>query len=200
MTTATAPTPRHALRAATATDHARLDALLGGGLRSHGDYATYVVGLHALVRDAGDALATAALSPAWLAWGQAERVEWLVRDLAWLRLAPLPPAAPAVPDSDAAAAGLLYVIEGSTLGARLLVRDAVRLGHGPGRGATFLHHHAGDGALARWRGFVSALDGAHFDHHEALTLRAAASSSFQRAEAAFRRARIHAGESHRCTA
>lgn len=200
MTTATAPTLRHALRAATSADHARVDRLFAGGLRTHADYRAYVLGLHALVRDSGNALALARLSPQWQAWPQADRRGWLARDLAWLGLSPLPSAAPAPVDGDAAAAGLLYVIEGSSLGARLLVGDAVRLGYTDGRGATFLHGHAGDGAIARWRAFVSALDGAGFDGGGEAALRRSATAMFRRAEAEFHRARTHAGDASRCTA
>src|SRR5690606_2299188 len=103
-------------------------------------------------------------------------------------------------DGDAAAAGLLYVLEGSSLGARLLVRDAARLGYADGRGATFLQGHAGDGANVRWRAFVSALDGAGFDGGDEAASCRSATAMFRRAEAEFRRARSHAGDASRCTA
>lgn len=193
MTAATLATPRHVLRAETAPAHARLDAFFGAGLRHQHDYHAYLLGLHALTRDAAAALAVAPLSRAWRSWGQLERVDWLARDLDTLCLAPLPP--PPEPelvlDGDAAAAGLLYVLEGSTLGARLLVRDALRLGHARDRGAVFLHGHAGDGAITRWRAFVAALDGGGFVGDAERAMLASAAATFRRAEAEFRRARLH---------
>lgn len=82
---------------------------------------------------------------------------WLAGDLAALSLPPLPAEGRCVPVAGLAARiGWEYVMAGSSLGARSLLRDARRLGFGPGRGADFLARHAGgDGwnaLLARLRG------------------------------------------------
>ncbi len=68
---------------------------------------------------------------------------WLAADLTALSLAPLPAqggcaAAAAHP----ARLGWRYVMAGSSLGARVLLRDARRLGFARGRGADFLEGHA----------------------------------------------------------
>jgi heme oxygenase len=188
------PHRRAALRAATSAVHARLDACFPAGLATAGDYRAYLLGMHALVRDAEDALAGAALSPGWRRWSDRHRSDRLRHDLDWHRLAPLAVSSGDPIDGDPAAAGLLYVIEGSTLGARLLLADAARLGHGAETGAAFLCHHAGDGSAQRWRGFVAALDLAGFDGPQDAAMFESAATTFQRAEDGFIRARMQTGE------
>lgn len=68
---------------------------------------------------------------------------WLSADLAALSLPPLPAQGRCPPaGAHAAQLGWRYVMAGSSLGARVLLRDARRLGFGPGRGADFLEGHA----------------------------------------------------------
>lgn len=69
-------------------------------------------------------------------------------------------AAPALPDTAtlARAAGCLYVLEGSTLGSRVLARHLrATLGLGADDGAAFFHGY-GDATGAMWESFVEALD------------------------------------------
>lgn len=90
----------------------------------------------------------------------------IARDLADLdRPRPPIPAAPAL-DSAAARAAACYVLEGSTLGARLLVRRAAGLGYSADHGAR--HLAAQTAAPARWRQFLDWLEAGRFAVPEAV--------------------------------
>jgi heme oxygenase len=87
----------------------------------------------------------------------------LARDLAALDVAPaavdgLPRSARIPrPTNPLAALGCLYVLEGATLGGRLIARHVTqRLGFGPYSGASFFHGY-GSAAGPRWRTFCSVL-------------------------------------------
>lgn len=170
------PVPRvgaaHArLRAATADLHAEVDALFADGLDSACGYRRYVLGMHRFAADYESATGTAPRQSAWLS-----------EDLDRLSLAPL--AAQDLPPRLADAAtrlGWRYVMAGSSLGARGLLRDAHRLGHADGRGATFLARHA---ASDDWAGLRARLQA--FDASDASRMACAESG----ARAAF--ARVHA--------
>ncbi|MDH7452138.1 biliverdin-producing heme oxygenase [Luteimonas composti] len=143
------PGPAHArLRAATAELHAGIDGLFGNGLDSPGHYRRYVLGMHRFTVDFE--IATDALP---------QQSAWLANDLTWLALDPL--AAQGVQHTAADAAtrlGWRYVMAGSSMGARGLLRDARRLGHGEGRGATFLSRHAASDDWARLRASLQDFD------------------------------------------
>jgi len=65
---------------------------------------------------------------------------------------------PFPPSDPAAAFGRAYVLEGATLGGRVLLPlVAERLGFSAGRGATFLASY-GDDVTTMWQGFCTALD------------------------------------------
>ncbi len=102
-------------------------------------------------------------------WGLPVNVErrrkapLLVRDLGALGLAPAAvndlPRCSRIPrpTSPGAALGCLYVVEGATLGGRLIARHVEhRLGFGPRNGAAFFHGYGLD-AGPRWRTFCSVL-------------------------------------------
>lgn len=61
--------------------------------------------------------------------------------------------------------GWLYVIEGSNLGAAILLKLAAKLDLTPGFGASHLATPE-DGRAGHWRGFVSALDAAELDDNQ----------------------------------
>ena len=89
-------------------------------------------------------------------WAPRRRLPWLDADLAALGLAPpAPVAAPELAD-EAAALGALYVVEGSTLGGRIILRHLDRLGLQP---ATYFAGY-GDATGAMWKGFVARLEAA----------------------------------------
>jgi heme oxygenase (biliverdin-IX-beta and delta-forming) len=77
------------------------------------------------------------------AYRLADRVGWLKTDLAHFGLTDsmaVAPWQPPLPDSLAALTGMLYVIEGSTLGGQVIARQlAASLHLGPDNGARFFH-------------------------------------------------------------
>lgn len=84
--------------------------------------------------------------------------QWLRDDLARLGAGPAAPRADVPRFSLAQALGTLYVVEGSTLGGRLIARQLSRsVGVGPEDGARFYHSY-GDARGERWTGFKAALD------------------------------------------
>lgn len=120
------------LRAATADLHARVDALFPRGLDCVAGYRRYLLGMHRFAVDYECALGAPPRHSAWLA-----------SDLTALSLSPLPAQGRCLPvAAHAAQLGWHYVMAGSSLGARVLLRDAQRLGFGRRRGADFLEGHA----------------------------------------------------------
>ncbi len=123
---------RHRLRARTAAVHARLDAQFPDGLTGPAVYAAYVVGMH---RFASDYEAMAGHLP--------RASMWLAQDLQHLQLTPLAPSGVCSPLACATERlGWEYVMAGSSLGARLLGRQALALGYTGDAGACFLTRHA----------------------------------------------------------
>lgn len=79
-------------------------------------------------------------------------------------------------DGAGAAFGVLYVIEGSALGARMLLPQVRALGAPADTATAFLARHAG--APERWRAFLRRLDAATLDAHQEHALAAAAQAAF----------------------
>jgi heme oxygenase len=157
-----------ALRAGTAERHARTESLvpiLDPALTLAG-YAAILARFHLAYAPLEAALARVPAWPAGFDLTPRRKRALLERDLAWLRsrgvVASVPardgveaaPAAPTLP----AALGMLYVLEGATLGGQVILRHvAPRLGVGPDAGASF---YAGYGAETgrMWRAFGTMLD------------------------------------------
>lgn len=122
---------RAALREATAAEHANVDAAFPEGLSTPRAYARYLRGMH---RFALDFEGTTARTP--------RHSAWLAQDLAAVGLQPLAGTRrPMAADGDTAT-GWEYVMAGSSLGARYLVRSVRKLGHSGARGACFLEGHS----------------------------------------------------------
>jgi len=123
------------LRQATAPYHARLDATLAGGFSTGEDYIAYVSGMQGFVADAAQALGGPPMTTRLHAWLAADcrtlGVETAPSDTQVARA-----------DDEATRLGWEYVVAGSALGARLLLRDANALGFDAERGASFLAGHA----------------------------------------------------------
>ncbi len=181
MTASAALLPAHrALRAATTDAHARVDAVLGGGLRSMADYGAYLRGMHGFVRDGQAALAH-------VSHALTTQRSQLERDMAALNVPPLPDAPPPAAVTDRAGQlGWGYVVAGSSIGARFLLREARALGCAAGHGADFLSGHAGGDA---WPDFLRALDTAALTDTDHPRRCAAAGDAFGHAESALRRAK-----------
>lgn len=120
------PNRRFQLRASTSAAHAALEAELGP-LDTVSGYARYLRGLHAF--RAGAEMAVQAAKLADLAGWRPHRIaDELARDVSDLGLTPLPPIAITMSNDIADMLGLAYVLEGSSLGARLLWNKAQALG------------------------------------------------------------------------
>lgn len=141
---------RAALRARTSHQHERLDRAVGL-FDTREQYAAFLEGSFRFRAAAERALDRRR------GW-EVERLSELIdADLADLGRAPGAPARfPNVPDSDAFALGIAYVLEGSALGARLLARRAAALGFDGAHGARHLARQTGD--KARWQRFLGVLD------------------------------------------
>jgi len=156
------------LRERTAGIHAETErlplmaALLDPGI-TPADYARYLAALHGVYASVEPAL-YAALSPTLVTrLGVRPKLPALQRDIAALGLSPcLPASAPpprprVVVDGQAAALGGLYVLEGATLGGRVIATRLQRV-PGPHMGLplSFLNFHGAE-AGAAWRRFSAAM-------------------------------------------
>jgi len=145
------PAALHArLRECTADLHARVDGLFPRGLADATTYRRYLLGMHRFASDHETVIGALPLHSARLA-----------RDLQAVSLPPLAPDGLRRPLRDPATRlGWDYVMAGSGLGARRLVRDARRLGHDAGNGAAFLEAHAASDEWPALLERLEAFDGA----------------------------------------
>ena len=147
----TDPTLRSALRARTTPSHQELDSAVGhfAGIPAYGIFTRDTYRFRRAVE------ASLALAPA--GWEIDPIASLAAQDLADLAL-PLPPADETAPTiaTPAQRLGVAYVLEGSSLGARMLVREAHKLGLTDQHGARHLARQAGD--HERWRHFMAELD------------------------------------------
>jgi len=179
---------REALRQSTRADHERVDRLLKLDspeltLARYGEFVRCAHAFHAAMEPAfeGGPLE---------AWGidmeRRSKRAWLEDDLRHLALAPLPPPETPPPRTKPALLGRAYVLEGATLGGRVLLeRLSPRCGISPGGGATYLAGYAAETGRM-WRSFVSALDAAPLTAAEAAACIAGARETFAAYEALFR--------------
>lgn len=140
---------RHTLRAHTAEAHGRLDTLTGE-LGTLEDYQSFLVRSHRF-RQVAEACAGSAL------WSPLILLPDIARDLADLRV--MEPPEPRIAldlSTPSECLGASYVLEGSALGARLLLRRAIALGLSAEFGARHLAHQSGD--KGRWKSFLALLD------------------------------------------
>ena len=177
------------LCAATRPAHESLERLLrldSGTTAAR--YAWYLLAMHAVTEAAEGAMA---LDPRLEALGLAlagrRKLAWLEVDLRGLGIEPAPPPfAPAIPDDVPRRVGWAYVLEGSTLGARVVLKQmAPRLDVTRERGARFLAGY-GERTAAMWRSFVEALDAIPFDALERKACVAGAAQAFTCIEETFR--------------
>ena len=166
---------RNHLRIATREAHEQLDAMVGS-LDSRAAYRSYLAGIAGFrlpvehrITEAGNPYATDLIG--------AE----IGLDLAHMDVTPPLSGEFELPRGESAMLGLLYVIEGSALGARLLVRYAEAIGLDEASGAAHLFRQAGN--LSGWKSFVEALESAEdYDARSALD---SALSTFAFARRAF---------------
>lgn len=160
--TITDETPiRARLRASTASLHARVDAYMGGLLRqADGGYEQFLTATARAVLPLERALCEAGVSEILQDWPQRARADALLADLATLSLPEPDPSAgyhdPGLRD-EAYMLGALYVLEGSRLGARVLLgmlENAPPV-HASHRARRYLAHGQG---LSLWQTFLARLE------------------------------------------
>lgn len=150
------PGLRTALRNHTAETHHELDAIVGS-FSTADQYRSFVLSSFQFRQVAEPACKGCVL------WSPQTLVGDLGRDIRDLNLS--------VPDAlllslnfetTSAKVGALYVLEGSSLGARLLLRRAERLGFSDTHGARHLARQTND--MSRWKAFLEMLDTEELDH------------------------------------
>lgn len=143
------------LKTATAEQHASLDALMADGFADRLVYARYLQAMRCLVEALAPAPLEAESRQHWARWFDSRRLKCLHHDLGELGAHDTARQAPVLPASGWMGAN--YVLEGSALGARVLLREAARLGERePGIPLEFLRHHAE--RSDRWPRFLAALE------------------------------------------
>lgn len=147
---------REYLKAATAAAHQRVDDAFGRhDITRREGYGRFLLGHAAVLPAMERSLEAAGIDRILPDWAARRRREALARDLAALGLAgPLPrPVTP--PDGTARLLGAAYVLEGSRLGAALLLRRAGASGDPAVPAATaYLRHGRGQGL---WASFLGVL-------------------------------------------
>jgi len=160
-----------ALKDATAAVHARVEAAMPS-LAEMATPAGYAAALRALhgFHAAWEPAIWAALSGAdatALAAHSARKLPLLAADLGALGVTPADlraPGADALRGDPAGALGALYVLEGASLGGRVILRHvAGPAGMAPGRGASYFHGYGGETG-SHWKAFGQALERAARAH------------------------------------
>ncbi|GLK82592.1 biliverdin-producing heme oxygenase [Ancylobacter defluvii] len=172
---------RHRLRALTTDAHAEFDASVGG-FEAAVDYVRYLKGQYVFRHAIEAGLARVAWPAAFDDWRFRPLAPLLSADLADLGIAP-PPVPPAFPVAPPDLLGVLYVLEGSTLGARVLHRRAADIGFDGRFGARHLAAQAED--RDSWPALLAIIEA--FEPFEMERTVNAALAAFAAAGAAFER-------------
>lgn len=168
------------LRERTAEAHAAVDAAIGG-FHDLAGYRSYLRSMAEFRRPIEDRLSVVAWPEALLDWRPARVSDAIVADLADLGITPDIAREPTLPLDGDGLFGALYVLEGSALGARLLLKRAEAIGLSATHGARHLALLSSN--IDGWRGFLARLEQVEpFDLDRAL---AASLATFQSARLAF---------------
>jgi len=177
---------RQRLRRATQSAHARLDTLIEdmGFLQDPSRYGRYLGATWAARKPAELALHASAADGVYAAWPERSVCHALGQDIVDVTAAlPRETLSWAAPLSPGQALGVLYVLEGSALGARLLEQRAAAIGMTPTFGA---RHMARQTAQPKaWAAFVEILDDTALDLDDDALCIAAATDTFHAFEQAF---------------
>ena len=151
---------RFALKRATDKAHAKVESIVqsAGMFDSVDGYRRYVAATLAMRQRFEGMLDAAGASDLWPAWPGRRIAHLAAKDLADLGGSPFEPVHRSVKfrQTPGELLGVLYVLEGSSLGARILVRLVGSLGLSGEHGARHLHAQAGDAGA--WRSFLDVLD------------------------------------------
>ena len=171
---------RWLLRARTAEAHAAVDAAIGG-FHDLSGYRAYLRSIAAFRRPIEDWLQTVSWPRTLTDWRPSRVADAITADLEDLGITSVANAELPLPLDGDGLFGTLYVLEGSALGARLLLERAEQLGLSAGFGARHLALLSGN--LDGWRGFLACLEQAEpFDIDRALE---ASLATFRSARVAF---------------
>jgi heme oxygenase len=174
-------TARAALKASTATDHERVDALFSRfDLGTRRGYGSFLCAQAAALLPAEAALDEAAAEAVVPDWSSRRRSALLLADLADLSIAAPEPSGPVqLCGGNAPLLGAIYVLEGSRLGAALLRRKLAE-----GLPAQFL---SGSRDAGSWRKLLKLLDESLIRPDEVEAATAAARLIFARFQKAAQR-------------
>lgn len=117
------------------------------------------------------------------------RSRLLEQDMTAVGAAPRPAGQGVVAGSAAEALGLMYVLEGSTLGAQLIRRHVAAAGADM-RGLSFLDPYGAESG-ARWRAFLAVLDDAAASDADVDAMVAGALAGFRHAQHHLCKGRVH---------
>ncbi len=147
---------RFQLRTSTAAEHEMLDAMVGT-FSDRASYEAYVRSIYAFRLPLERALARARLPESFLPWSPLLIGEALERDVNVLNLGKSDDlrSSPEIETTEQLY-GLLYTLEGSSLGAQILVKRAAALGFEADTGASHLVRQAG--SIGSWRSFCDHLE------------------------------------------
>jgi len=152
---------RFALKRATDAAHARVEEIVqaAGMFGSIEGYRRYLNGSYAARARLEHRLDAGGAERLWADWPSRRIAHLIAADIDDLGgVALVSSGMSALPLSDAELLGVLYVLEGSSLGARVLVNMARGLGLSATCGARHLVHQAGD--TGAWRSFVALMNSA----------------------------------------
>lgn len=165
LTTHLKPTPvsrRDRLKAATSPDHKRLDALVSAQqfFTSQNRYSIWLQRSYVFQAAIERALNTARTTDFFPNYVAHAHLAFIAQDLHDLGLKepPVQPAFDLQYRTQAACLGALYVVEGASMGARVLLIAAHRLGLNGERGARQLTAAASN--IQHWRNYVAMLEAA----------------------------------------
>jgi heme oxygenase len=148
---------RHLLRAATADLHAKVDARFTGNFDGGADaYSGFLAALASTLMPLERALEQGGIERILPDWPDRRRASLVVADLEALDVTVPPSADPPPLEGEAQLFGVAYVLEGSRLGGKLLLRRALADPDERVRAATRYLSHGADRDL--WPSFVKRLD------------------------------------------
>jgi heme oxygenase len=177
---------REELRAATRPAHLRLEAQVDfdGRLTSLEAYRTLMESFFRFIKPVEFVLCALDLSALGIDYGMRRKTDWIETDLRDLghtdsSLESLPAFIGAPPLRDPLAAlGVMYVLEGSSLGRQMMLRKlAERLNIGPSWAGHFFEGY-GKNTGAMWQSFVSVLNEAGRAPEAAALIEASAQAAF----------------------
>lgn len=150
---------RFALKAATDDAHTHVEDIIrsAGMFDTLDGYRRFLAASWALRKQHEDQIDRSGGAALWKDWPGRRIAHLIAQDIADLGIAARIEIRPLHPVLSAAELlGTLYVLEGSSLGARVLSKSVGNLGLSGDYGARHLHAQAGD--IAPWRSFLALLD------------------------------------------